>query len=136
MLYDPEPIQLPGQLKVRQAKFSMARPRARTRPGRTFIRYVEAIPEGYEGFDQPLFLLLNKFGRLIPEVGTFPQVPELISVSHVCFAMLDKVAEVKIEWVNSLSLHLEFDNVQRILKIFRFPSFCMLMYRDQTSISK
>ena len=133
MLYDPEPIQRPGQLKVRQVIGSMPRPRARTRPGRTFIRYVQ---EGFDGFDQPLFVYLRKFGHLIPEIGVIPKVNELIIVSHVCFAMLDKVADVKIEWVNSLSLHLEFDNVRRVLKIFRFPSFCVLMYRDQTSISK
>jgi len=133
MLYDPEPIQRPGQLRVRQATGSMGPRRARTRPGRTFIRYVQ---EGFDGFDQPLFVYLRKFGHLIPEVGAFPKVPELISVSHVCFSILDKVADVKIEWVNSLSLHLEFDNVRRVLKIFRFPSFCMLMYRNQTSISK
>jgi hypothetical protein len=129
MLYDPEPTQPPGQLKVRRAMGSMGRARARAHQDHTFIHYVEAV-------DQPLYIILRKFGRLIPEIGAFPEQPELIAVSHVCFAMLDKVAEIQIEWVNSLSLHLEFDNVRRVLKIFRFPSFCMLMYREQTSISK
>ena len=133
MLYDPEPKQRPGQFKIRKAVGSIARPRARTRPGRTFTHYVR---HGFDNFDQPLFIYFRKFGHLIPEIGTFPKVPELITVSHVCFSMLDKVAEVKIEWVNSLSLHLEFDNVRRVLKIFRFPSYCLLMYRDMTFISK
>ena len=75
----------------------MALPRARMRSGRTFIRYVQDIPEGYDGFDQLLVLFLRKSSHLIPEVRTFPQMPELISVLHVCFAMLDKVTEVKIE---------------------------------------
>jgi len=47
---------------------------------------------------------------------------------------LDKVADVKVEWVNSLSLHLEFDNVRRRLKVFRFPSFCRLMYSQETTL--
>jgi hypothetical protein len=134
MLYDPEPIPRPGQLKVRKAMGSISHPRTRTRPGRTFIHYIQ---EGFDDIDQPLFIYLRKFGHLIPEIGAgLAKVPELITVSYVCFSMLDKVADVKIEWVNSLSLHLEFDNVRRVLKIFRFPSFCMLMYRDMTFISK
>jgi hypothetical protein len=134
MLYDPEPIPRPGQLKIRNVMGSINRPRARTRPCRTFIHYVR---EGFDGFDQPLFIYLRKFGHLVPEIGAgLSEGPELIDVSYICYYMLDAVADIKIEWVNSLSLHLEFDKIRRILRLFRFPSFCMLMYRDRTSISK
>jgi len=134
MLYDPQPIQPPGELVIRKPEGFLPRSRRRLRFSSTINSYRE---QGFEAFDQPLYLFLRKFGRLIPEplVG-LEGVHELITVSYVCFAMLDKIADVKIEWVNSLCLHLEFDNVRRILKIFRFPSFCMLMYRDVTFISK
>lgn len=134
MLYDPQPAQPPGELEIRKSMGSIPRQRMRLRSSRTFTSYRQ---QGFDGIDQPLFIFLRKFGSLIPEPGAgLAGAPELITVSYVCFAMLDKVADVKIEWVNSLSLHLEFDNVQRVLKVFRFPSFCMLMYRDPTFISK
>jgi hypothetical protein len=134
MLFDPQPAQPRGELGIRRSVGSIPHQRMRLRFGRTFTSYRQ---QGFDGVDQPLFIFLRKFGRLIPEPGAdLAEAPELITVSYVCFAMLDKVADVRIEWVNSLSLHLEFDNVQRVLRVFRFPSFCMLMYRYPTFISK
>jgi hypothetical protein len=134
MLYDPEPTQPPGELVIRRSTGSIPRQRVMLRSGHTFTSYRQ---RDFEFFDEPMFIFLRRFGHLIPETGAGPVgANELITVSYVCFSMLDKVADVKIEWVNSLSLHLEFDNVRRILKIFRFPSFCMLMYREGTVISK
>jgi len=139
MLYDPEPFQRPDDLCIRKAQGSIPRQRTRTprqrtrtRPGRVFTNYTQDI----EGSEQPLYLCLRKFGKIIPAFEEYPNNTPLISVSHVCYSILDKVAGVELEWVNSLSQHLEFDNFRRRLKIFRFPSFCMLMYRDLTSISK
>jgi hypothetical protein len=37
------------------------------------------------------------------------------------------VANIEVEWVDSLSLHLEFDKSTKILKLFRLPSLCLLM---------
>ncbi len=134
MLYDPLPVQPPRGLEIRRSVGSIPRQRTRLRSSRTFTSYRQ---NGFDGFDHEVFIFLRRFGRLIPEHGVgLADATQLITVSYVCFAMLDKVADIKIEWVNSLSLHLEFDNVRRVLKIFRFPSFCMLMYRDRTSISK
>lgn len=33
-------------------------------------------------------------------------------------------------WVNTLNLHLEFDQARKTLKVFRYPSFCRLLYRE------
>lgn len=100
MLYDPEPAQRPGQLSIRKATGSMPRPRARTRPDRIFARYSQDIEDRN---DQPLYISFRKFDHLIPEIGTYPKQSELITVSHVCFSILDKVADINIKGVNALS---------------------------------
>jgi hypothetical protein len=133
MLYDPQPAEPPGELEIRRPTGSILRQGMRLRSSRTFTSYRQQC---FDGLDQPLHVFLRKFGRLIPEPKAVVAGAPLIAVSSVCFAMLDKVADIKVEWVNSLSLHLEFDNVRRVLKVFRFPSFCMLMYRNPTFISK
>lgn len=134
MLYDPLPTPAPGELEVRRSVGYFPSRRLELHIGRTFLNYKQ---RGFDSFDQPVFMFLRKFGHLIPETGVGPnEASELITVSYVCFSTLDKVVDVKIEWVNSLSLHLEFDTVRRVLKVFRFPSFCMLMYREVTIISK
>jgi hypothetical protein len=134
MLYDPAPAQAPGVLEIRRSRRSMPQHRLRLRPDRTFHSYKQ---HGFDTFDQPIIIFLRKFGHLIPETGPgLAQTSELINVSSVCFSVLAKVADVTIEWVNSLSLHLEFDNIQRVLKVFRFPSFCLLMCREENLLSK
>jgi hypothetical protein len=93
-----------------------------------------------ESNDQPLHMLLGKFGQIVPqrqrELGTghptSPTVPvrpgdEWIEVSLLCFHTLNKFASIKIEWVDSLSLHLEFDSYTKVVKVFRLPSLCLLM---------
>jgi hypothetical protein len=132
MLYDPEPVQRPENLCIRKSQGSMSHKRVRTRPSRIFTSYIQ----DQERTDQPLCLYFLRFGKIIPAIEEYQANPPLITVSHVCYSILDKIAGVEIEWVNALSQHLEFDNVQGSLKIFKFPSFCMLMYRDLTSISK
>jgi hypothetical protein len=94
--------------------------------------------EQYFGnYDDPLCVMLNKFGKIIPirsqddmsrDGWEVAEPLELIFVRFVCFQSLQKVASIEIEWVDVLSLHLEFNSVTRRLKVFRFPSFCRLMY--------
>ena len=56
---------------------------------------------------------------------------EHIELSHVSFDMIQNFAKVRIEWVDCLSMHLEFDSRTRTLKVFRFPSFCRIMCRKR-----
>jgi hypothetical protein len=103
----------------------------------TFTRYQQSL----ENVDQPLHVLLQYFGKIVPTANvsrgletvgmtTNPYDP-WIDVSLVCFHTLHRVAHIKIEWVDSLSLHLEFDSYTKILKIFRFPSLCLIMARNR-----
>ncbi|KAE8450803.1 hypothetical protein EG329_005716 [Mollisiaceae sp. DMI_Dod_QoI] len=90
---------------------------------------------------KPLHELLGQFGKIIPQrtresvtgqstPATFPPIipdERWIELSLLCFHTLNKVAHLKIEWVDSLSLHLEFDSSAKVLKIFRLPSLCLIM---------
>lgn len=50
-----------------------------------------------------------------------------ISGVNLSYYTLSKLAGLRIEWVESLSRHLELNKSTRTLKVFRFPSFCMLL---------
>jgi hypothetical protein len=87
----------------------------------------------------PIHQVLKYFGELIPGskdlnhhlTPSAPRLPDNFSeqllASYLNFATLSKVADVRIEFVDMLSLHLEFDERTRTLQIFRFPSACRLM---------
>ena len=92
--------------------------------------------QGFDYIDLPLYSLLGRFGDLIPEAkphhlleNNLPgnRAAEHILVGHVCFNTLQSLAGLKIEWVTSLSLHLELDSGKKTLKVFQFPSFCRMM---------
>ena len=83
-------------------------------------------------------MFLSRFGDIIPEVK--PAVSrrhsavlsfENINVQLICFAAAHHVTELEIEWVDSLGLHLELDASRKTLKLFRFPSYCRMMYHLQ-----
>lgn len=130
MLYDPSPRYASKQvLEIRRP--AGGPPIATSLNTRTITKF--SIDFDY--IDQPFAALLRQFGTLMPQidVDTRTHEPELITVAYICYAMLEKAVGIKIEWVNSLSLHLEFDSQQRVLKIFRFPSFCLLMLQHPSN---
>jgi hypothetical protein len=90
--------------------------------------------------DFPLYSLLRGFGEIIPEPAKAIQSgcssPLLfhsrshteLEVSLLCFQTLNRMAGIKIELVDCLAQHLEFDRRSKILRVFRFPSLCLIMY--------
>jgi hypothetical protein len=92
--------------------------------------------QSFEYNEFPLYNLIGRFGDLIPEakmhsshhrgVALEPS-NDVILVQSVCFQTLQQYAELKIEWVSSLALHLELDSGKKTLKLFQFPSFCRMM---------
>lgn len=114
--------------------------RNRRYKSKTFVSCCENL----ENNVQPLYTLLGSFGKIIPErnrEGLLQDAASImlgrqdgwIEVSLVCFHTLHNVATVKIEWVDCLSLHLEFDSRARTLKLFRYPSVCFLLRRNETN---
>ena len=47
--------------------------------------------------------------------------------NYITYHILSNVAGIKIQFVSSLGLHLEFDKKSKTLKVFQFPSFCFLV---------
>jgi len=90
-----------------------------------------------ESHDKPLSVLLQGFGDLVPQrpsdarrhngSSATSNHTDRIDLSLLCFHTLKKVAKITIQWVDCLNLHLDFDRKSRVLKLFRFPSFCLLM---------
>lgn len=77
---------------------------------------------------RPLYQFLQAFGPLTPSrVSPTAEFMNLV-VSNLNIARLrtDVIGNVKIASVNTLSSHLDFDEETRILKLFRFPTFCAL----------
>ncbi len=52
---------------------------------------------------------------------------DVVLVGHKSFnaALLHIVAHVKIEWVDVMALHMEYNKASNILYLFRYPSFCL-----------
>lgn len=116
----------------------MARPSVRRRFQRDKVRVLTNYDQSLEKSDQPLHAMLNAFGNIIPrrqkeffseQKPPLPVKPEdeWIELSLLCFHTMTKLSGVKIEWVDSLCLHLEFDSYTKVLKLFRLPSICLLM---------
>jgi hypothetical protein len=131
MLYDAVPRPKADKLEVMKTStgFSGYQNALVTRKFNTF-------KQGFDYIDLPFYSLLGRFGDLIPEVKQHQfldhdlhgnRASEHILVGHVCYNLLQSLAGLKIEWVTSLSLHLELDSGKKTLKLFQYPSFCRLM---------
>ena len=99
--------------------------------------------QDFRHVQQPSTFLLCSFGDMIPKadqssVFTDPSISpitaessnnsEALILSYLSFQTLGRVAGITIDWVDSLNLHLDFDEADKVLKLYRFPSFCRLMY--------
>lgn len=78
--------------------------------------------------------LLNRFGNLkFQPMSGSSQDHRPIIASNINYYILSKVTEIRIVWVDYLSLHLEFDRRTMTLKFFRFPSFCAMLAMPRES---
>ena len=145
MLFDPKTELADGPLQLRKHT-SNRTSRGRTR-GAVIICFSKEISQGGENMHETLFhRMLGQFGSLFPETAcsSFPDsMPSTglagsenhLTVSYICFNTLQKVGNLRIEWVNTLNLHLQLDVRERVLRLFRFPSFCWLLYQGDYDLS-
>ncbi|KAK1826013.1 hypothetical protein QBC39DRAFT_387048, partial [Podospora conica] len=85
--------------------------------------------------------LLRRFGQFLP-----PWIPDNNPASlrfgdtlfsgNLSYEAMLRTARIKIAWVDSFPLHLEFDARTVTLKIFRFPTFCAMMAHPRSSNSQ
>jgi hypothetical protein len=103
-------------------------------------RKYSSFRQGFEYIDLPLDTMLDRFGCLIPMPRIHPLHPQWLSgsqqndvimVHSICFNTLQQIAGLRIEWVSSLTLHLELDSERKTLKLFQYPSFCRMMMIDR-----
>lgn len=132
-IFDPSPGSSDTELSLRRLQHASRRHRL---VSRTVIRQFSVATADA---DRPLHQLLNRFGSLLPRpecirrpeaAGGLEAGAECMIASYISFNSLHQVLNVKIEWVDVLNQHLEFDQRKAVLRVFRFPSICRLMYRD------
>lgn len=89
-----------------------------------------------ETSDIPIHQLLKYFGTLIPtkfwthsptNIRAPDTFSEQIVVSCVNYGTLYRIAGITLEFTSSASLHLDFDERTKTIKIFQYPSFCMMV---------
>ncbi|KAG4441815.1 hypothetical protein IFR05_002679 [Cadophora sp. M221] len=152
MLYDPSlnpeknslQILCPPSSNPRTSKLSLIQRRSRHK-SQTFSN----LRQDLELSDQPFPSLLTVFGNILPEAnvsgigghtGRFLHMSrweDTIQPSNLCFYNLHKLLNVNIHWVDCLSQHLEFDSHAKVLKLFRYPSLCLVMsYNEKSCLSR
>ena len=79
---------------------------------------------------------LRHFGNLLParprdsvqEAGQRNKVASSwspISPTNFNILVLSKLLRIRVQWVDTLALHLDYDQTSRTLSLFRYPSFCV-----------
>ncbi|KAK2875215.1 hypothetical protein FQN49_001685 [Arthroderma sp. PD_2] len=95
--------------------------------------------------NRPLWVLLKAFGNLLP--ARDPTAPQLASENGKLVSswmplypmetnayLLNALLRVRIRWVDSLALHLDYDKSTRTLSLFAYPSFCLEMLSSEGAI--
>ncbi|KAH0548352.1 hypothetical protein GP486_007972, partial [Trichoglossum hirsutum] len=131
MLYQAAPHPQPNKLEVIKTSTSFSGCQCPL-----VTRKYKSFKQGFDFIDQPLHCLLGNYGDLIPRVhqvqsNAGSSSVEYIMAQSVCFSTLQSLADLKIEWVTSLALHLELDSGKKTLKLFQFPSYCRLMHVER-----
>lgn len=81
-------------------------------------------------------LLKSVYGSLLPQSDSNSPLNgtedhRMLHVSSTNYFSLSIIGKIKVEWVDTLGSHLEFDPLQRTLYLFRLPSFCALSCVNQ-----
>lgn len=83
--------------------------------------------------DQPLIGLLDQLGSTLPKKLSYNSLETgqresefWIEGGLVNFHILHQVAQIEIDWVDTIGQHLEFDAQRKRLKLFRYPSICLV----------
>ena len=152
MLYTPSLYSKQGFLQIAgPGSPTSTRARRSLNPGRTkhVPKSFSRLKQDLQLVDQNLPSLLKVFGNILPESqpslssgqitpSASQQRPlDAISVSNICFYTLHNLTNITIQWVDCLSLHLDYDGAGKVLRLYRFPSLCLLMcFSDESCFSQ
>ena len=93
--------------------------------------------------NQPLYRLISRFGILLPQIELDFETIESresrdvevggqnIDTALISFQKLKETLKIRIEWVQTVNQHLEFDQQTNTLRLFRFPSLLWLLYQHK-----
>ena len=132
-LFDPDPNPSTTHLSVRKTGCTSRR---RSLVRQTVIRCPSVAITNAR---LPIQRLLRRFGSLLPvpecvrrsdAAGGLEAGNEDLVGTYLYYHNL-KPLNVRLEWVDVMNQHLEFDRRNRRLRVFRLPSMCRLMYRDE-----
>lgn len=129
LLYTPKPSPQPSDLQLQLNGSGHDESELRSQLLRKLSYPLTADVAG-QSFEH----LLNCFGNLKfqPTSGSSQDHRPIIA-SNVNYYILSKVIEIRIVWVDYLSLHLEFDRRTTTLKLFRLPALCAMLAIPRTS---
>lgn len=92
--------------------------------------------------DRPVAILLKTYGHLLPARAREPTLAvsedgsawNPLNPSEMNAHFLHTILQIEIRWVDTLSLHLDYDKSTRTLSIFRYPSFCLAMLHSKGTV--
>lgn len=86
--------------------------------------------------------MLRNYGDILPMRKTIDTSapaeppPKALQVASLNIATLQRMANMKIEWIDDISGHLDFQPSGPVLKLLRYPSFCHLHMADRSVLSR
>ncbi len=128
MFYDPTPNPVEGTLQMRRVGWDFTPNRRNTATWEIGSQDVSELGQDIS-FDD-LLCRYSRHAGPIPIPRTQQQgnpVSGILRSEDVSFYTLTSLFNVKIIWTTSICEHLEFNARTKQLKLFRFPSFCVLI---------
>ncbi len=87
--------------------------------------------------------MLRNLGEIMPSrswednhQGHIESSSNVLQVASLNASTLMRVGNIKIEWTDNISCHLEFESAGPLIRIFRFPSFCSMHSTENSVLSQ
>jgi len=123
-------------LELKPPKHPLRRPRGRHVP----VVRERKLPT-LDVASEPLYRTAGRFGNLVPTsdlrldddiLGSRDVESACVTTAYVSYHSLKDIVNVNLEWTGILGQHLEYDQRQKALYVFKYPSICMLLYRQES----
>jgi hypothetical protein len=132
MIYEPKLFPAEGRLEILLPRSAQTSPRFR-RQRQVPTDSLDISSASHLAFPH----LFASFGQRLPQMSNDP-APDpdstiqgrqagVLVASNVFYSNLHRIGRIKIQWVNDVVHHLEFDERNRILSLFAFPTYCSLV---------
>lgn len=131
-LFDPELSPAPGKLQITRTASDFTPQRRNTSTWQYFEQDMTTFDRDIAWDD--LLVRYTHFSGPIPRPrlaqlhdGQFPQELRILRSQDVSFYTLANLLNVEVVWTTSICEHLEFSIKSKKLKLFRLPSYCVML---------